>query len=371
MNVDPSHLLHVPPTCSRQQGQGEEVPHVLGFVHKRGEYLQPTDKVEPGVIQVLNPVPRDATLNRLAFARWLVARENPLTARVTVNRAWLAFFGRGIVRTAEDFGLQGETPSHPELLDWLALDFMDNGWSLKKLHRRIVTSATYLQASRVRPLPAGVALNPDPDNRLLSRFPRTRLDGEILRDSALLASGLLSTRMYGPGVYPPQPEGITEVTFGQPKWPASQGEDRHRRSVYTFIKRTAPFALYNTFDAPSGEACLARREISNTPLQALSVLNDIVFIEASQALGNTLTAEAGSVEDKVGSLFRQCLCRAPSPEETRELAGFFRTQLERFKSGALDARQIAGQKDGDASERAAWTTLARVLLNLDESLTKG
>ncbi len=344
------------------------------FIHKRGEFLQPTESVHAGVLSVLNPLPKESQTNRLTFARWLVARENPLTSRVTVNRAWQAFFGKGLVRTTEDFGLQGEAPSHPELLDWLALEFMNQGWSFKKLHRLIATSATYQLSSKFPNSDTGDAHSSvlrDPDNRLLSRFPRTRLEAEVLRDSILRSSGLLSDRMGGPGVYPPQPEGITEVTFGQPKWPASQGEDRHRRSVYTFLKRTAPFAFYNTFDAPSGEACVARREQSNTPLQALTIMNDVLLVESSQALGRLASEFPGNPEQRLQFLFQRCLVRHPQPEELQELLAYFQRQLRRFETGELDPTKVGGVGPGNPAERAAWTALARVLLNLDESVTKG
>ena len=257
------------------------------FVHNRGEYLQPTEPVEPGVLSIAGPLPPDAPHNRLGFARWLVSRENPLTARVIMNRDWAAFFGQGIVRTLGDFGFQGAPPSHPELLDWLAVEFMRRGWSVKQMHKLIVMSATYRQASRATP----DLIARDPDNKLLTRGPRFRVEAEIVRDSALLASGLLSEKMGGPSVHPPQADGVTEAAYGNPKWNVDTGENRYRRSVYTFMKRTAPFALYSNFDAPTGEACLARRDVSNTPLQALALLNDVVFLDASRALGHTLAAQ--------------------------------------------------------------------------------
>ncbi|MEQ1861662.1 MAG: PSD1 and planctomycete cytochrome C domain-containing protein [Chthoniobacteraceae bacterium] len=327
------------------------------FLHNRGEYLQPTERVEPAVLSILHPLP-DGPRDRLALARWLVARENPLTARVTVNRAWAAFFGRGIVNTTDDFGYQGEPPTHPELLDWLAIGFMESGWSRKKLHRLIVTSATYRQSSQWNAN--------DPQNTLLSRFPRTRLDAELIRDGTLRAAGLLSQKMGGAPVKPPQPEGVSEVAYGSPKWQPSAGEDRHRRSLYTFIKRTAPFALYNTFDAPTGEACIPRRDISNTPLQALTLLNDIVFIEAAQSLGKALVFTPGDDDAKLTLAYRRVLSRNPRPDELPALREFVKTQRARFTSGELDAKTFAG---ADA-ETAAWTALARALFNLDEAITK-
>jgi hypothetical protein len=285
-----------------------------------------------------------------------------------VNRQWAAFFGRGLVRTAEDFGYQGEPPSHPGLLDWLALQLPREGWSMKRLHKLIVMSATYQQSSRTTP----ELLTKDPENRLLARGPRVRLEAEVIRDSVLRESGLLSEQIGGPSVYPPQPPGVTtEGTYGGLNWQVSPGGDRYRRGLYTFTKRTAPFAMATTFDAPSGEVCVARREVSNTPLQALTLLNDPVFEEAAQALGRSMTALSGSVESRIEALFRRCLTRTPDRDEVSRLLAFLHSQKRRFDLKELDAQKIAGPGDGDASERAAWTVLARVLLNLDEAVTKG
>lgn len=336
------------------------------FVHNRGEFLQPTERVEPGVLSIAGPFPPDAPHNRLGFARWLVSRDNPLTARVIMNRDWAAFFGRGLVRTLGDFGFQGDAPSHPELLDWLAVEFMQRGWSVKQMHKLIVLSATYRQASRA----TAELIARDPDNKWLARGPRFRMEAEAVRDSALLASSLLSEKMGGPSVRPPQPDGVMEAAYGNPKWNADAGEDRYRRSIYTFMKRTAPFALYANFDAPTGEACLARREVSNTPLQALALLNDVVFLDASRALGRTLATQSGSVEDRVRSLFRRCLTRPPTDEEVATLAKFYAAQKERFAKGELDAKALAGETTGDVNECAAWTALARALWNFDEAITR-
>lgn len=336
------------------------------FLHKRGEYLQPTERIEPAVLSAVAPFPGDQPRTRLGFARWLVSTNNPLTARVTVNRQWQAFFARGLVRTTEDFGIQGETPSHPELLDWLAVEFMQQGWSMKRLHKLIAMSATYRQSSRVSPEVAAR----DSENRLLARGPQVRLEAEIIRDAALRASGLLSAKMGGPGVYPPQPAGVTEVAYGSPGWTASTGEDRHRRSIYTFAKRTAPFAMFNTFDAPTGESCVARRDVSNTPLQALTLLNDVFFVEVSQALGNGLATLPGSDRERIVHGFRRCLVRPPTEEEIGLLTRFLQTQRQRFASNELDPKPVAGEGTGDPTERAAWTSLARALLNTDEMITK-
>ncbi len=322
------------------------------FLHKRGEFTQPAERVEPMVIGVLNPLPPGAPKNRLTFAKWLVSRENPLTARVVVNRTWAAFFGRGLVKTQEDFGLQGDLPSHPELLDWLAVRFMDEGWSFKKLHRLIVSSRAYLQAANF----SAAGMEKDAENKLLWRGPRLRLEAEEVRDAALRASGLLSAKMFGPSVFPPQSASVTtEGTYGALAWPTSTGEDRHRRSVYTFAKRTAPFAFANTFDAPTGEACIVRRDRSNTPLQALSLLNDITIAEAAAAMGDALARTPGSAEERIASAFVHCFSRRPTAAEVRDVAAFFTSQ--RAKAPA-------------APEAATWTLVARALMNTDEFVTK-
>ena len=353
------------------------------FIHNRGEYLQPTEPVTPGVPAFLNPIAGNGKPDRVALARWLVSPENPLTSRVIANRQWAAFFGRGIVKTTEDFGYQGEVPTHPELLDWLAVEFVKQGWSLKKLHRLIVTSATYRQSSvlsaqkSVLSIPksgagdqkqgtaSGVplstahwALSTDPDARLLSRFPRTRLDAEIIRDAALASGGLLVEKIGGPSVRPPQPEGVTEAAYGG-GWTPSTGPDRWRRSLYTFSKRTAPFALYNTFDGPTGEACIPRRDVSNTPLQALTLLNDIVFTEAAQSFGKILAGRNASDAEKLDEAFRRIVCRKPADDERATLLKFFQTQRARLTDGK------------PSTDAAAWSALVRALFSLDEVVTKG
>jgi mono/diheme cytochrome c family protein len=340
------------------------------FLQHRGEFLQPTEELKAGVPAFLPPLPEGAAADRLSFARWLVSPENPLTARVQVNRQWAAFFGRGIVRTQQDFGTQGEPPSNPALLDWLATEFMREGWSLKKLDRLIVTSATYRQSSRVSP----ELVARDPDNSLLARGPRFRLEAELIRDGALKSSGLLAEKIGGTSVFPPQPASITtEATYGALAWNTSMGEDRYRRSLYTFSKRTSPFALYSTFDAPSGEACVARREVSDSPLQALSLLNDAVFVETAQAMGRAAAASKESDEATATDIFRRCLTRPPEKQELAILVRFAQEQRERFAKKELDAAKIAGparKGDADAIERATWTTVARSVMNLDESVTK-
>lgn len=354
------------PTTLVFQERPAENPRPTPLYH-RGEFLQPRDVVQPGTPAVFPPLPPGAPRNRLTLARWLVDPANPLVGRVTMNREWSAFFGQGLVRTTEDFGYQGEAPSHPELLDWLAVELVKQGWSLKKMHRLLVTSATYRQSSRATP----ALLAKDPGNRLLGRGPRQRLDAEMVRDAALRASGLLSAKMYGPSVFPPQPPGVTsEGTYGPLQWKVSEGEDRYRRGLYTFTKRTAPYAMFATFDAPSGEACTARRETTNTPLQALTLLNDGVVLEAAQALGAKAAAHPGETAARAAYLFRRCLTRPPRPEEMTHLVAFYGAQRERLARGELDAAVLAGPGEGDARERAAWALTARVLLNLDEAVSR-
>jgi hypothetical protein len=333
------------------------------FRHNRGEFTQPAEAVQPGVPAFLPPMDPDAPRNRLGFARWLVSRGHPLTARVAVNRQWQAFFGTGIVKTLDDFGFQGEMPSNQELLDWLAVDFMENGWSMKKLHRLIVTSATYKQSSKVTP----ELLEKDPQNRLLAHGPRVRLEAEMVRDLALSAAGLLSNKMYGPSVRPPQPASVTEAAYGGGGWTASQGEDRYRRGIYIFAKRSAPFASSITFDAPTGEACIARREMANTPLQSLVLLNDEVFFEAAQVLGKKVAALSLSPAEKASYTFERCLTRPPEVSETGMLVDFYQHQLERLKKGELKTGEL--MPAGSSDEEAAWMTVARILLNLDEAIT--
>ncbi len=337
------------------------------ILYHRGEYLQPKEQVKPGLPAAFPGLSPGSAANRLSFAKWLVSPQNPLTARVTANRQWAAFFGRGIVTTLEDFGYQGEPPTHPELLDWLANELVRQKWSMKRLHRLIVTSATYRQSSAVSPMLAAK----DPQNRLFARAPRARLEAEVLRDSALAAAGLLSKKIGGPSVFPPQPPGVTtDGTFGGMAWKASEGEDRYRRGLYTFSKRTAPYASFVTFDAPTGEACVARREVSNTPLQALTLLNDGVFTEAAQALGRTAALSQGAAEDRAGHMFRRLLARPPIADELNKLVQFYASQRARFAAKEIDAGAVSGPGDGDPVERASWTALARALLNLDETITR-
>lgn len=335
-------------------------------LHHRGEYMQPEQVVTAEFPAFLPGLPKDVPRNRLTFARWLVSPENPLTSRVTVNRAWSAFFGAGLVRTLGDFGFQGEMPSHPELLDWLALELIRQGWSMKKLHRMIVLSATYRQQSKVSP----ELLARDPQNRLLARGARFRVEAEMVRDISLKASGLLSPKMFGPPVRPPQPASVTEAAYGGAKWEVSKGEDRYRRALYTFTKRSAPFAAANTFDAPSGEACIARRDLSNTPLQSLTLLNDEAFVEAAQSLAQRAMTLPEDDHARLTHLFRRCLTRFPKDTERVKLMDLLGQTRQRLAAGELIAADIAPSGNGSPGERAAWTVIARTLLNLDETISK-
>ncbi|MEQ9407204.1 MAG: PSD1 and planctomycete cytochrome C domain-containing protein [Fuerstiella sp.] len=343
--------------------------------HHRGEYLQPRDLVEPGLPEVLTTNSSAAPKNRLQFARWLVSEQNPLTARVVVNRHWAAFFGTGLVSTLDDFGLQGAAPSHPELLDWLAVTFVqDDHWSLKDLHRRIVSSAAYRQSSVV----VAAAKDIDPDNRLLSYAPRFRLEAEIVRDQLLAAVGVLSRKTGGPPVRPPQPTGVTEVAYGSPKWNASTGNDRYRRSIYTFVKRTAPFAMFATFDAPTGESCIAERTRSNSPLQALTLLNDVMITELAQHAGHRCAAEEkkAGTDELLTRLFRKVLVRPPTAEELLPLKEFLNTQRAHYSEHPDAGRKLLGfeedrsEKDDYVADVSAWTATARVLFGLDETLNR-
>ena len=338
------------------------------FVHHRGEFLNLEEAVTPGVPAFLPPLPDNAPKNRLALAKWLVSGKNPLTGRVIMNRQWEALFGRGIVATTGDFGFQGELPAHQDLLDWLAVEFVKQGWSQKKMLKLMVMSATYQQSSGATP----ELIERDPQNILLARGPRFRMDAEMVRDSALVASGLLSEKIGGPSVFPPQPPGVSsEGAYGPLEWKTSVGPDRYRRGLYTFAKRTAPYAMTATFDAPSGEVCLARRDRSDTPLQALTSLNDTAFMECARALGQLAAKANGDDNARAELIFRRCLTRPPTNDERGALVKFFQAQLARFTSGELKAAEIMDTKaNAELNQQAAWTVVARVLLNLDETINK-
>jgi hypothetical protein len=342
---------------------------------RKGNHLDPGTPVEPGVPASLHSLPAGATNDRLGLARWLVDRQNPLTARVAVNRLWAQVFAAGLVESEEDFGTQGEPPSHPELLDGLAILYVDSGWDTKKLLRLIVTSATYRQSSKS----TAQLRERDPRNRLLSRAPRMRLEAEMVRDQAMALSGLLSRKLGGPSVYPPQPDGLWQAAFnGERTWATSAGADRYRRGLYTFWRRTVPYPSMATFDAPSREICAIKRVRTNTPLQSFVTLNDPVYVEAARALASRIVREGGADSHaRVSYALRLCLCRPAQPEQIAPLVALFEAELGRYRSDSDAATALAGepsvanQSGTSAAELAAWITVANVLLNLDGVLTKG
>lgn len=342
-------------------------------IQLRGNYLSLGPEVTPGVPAAFRPLPPGVPANRLGLARWLVDESNPLTARVVVNRYWEQLFGTGLVRTSEEFGSQGEPPTHPELLDWLATELMRQKWDLKQLVKLLVTSATYRQSSRVTP----ELWERDPNNVLLARGPRFRLPSEAVRDQALAVSRLLSRKMYGPPVKPPQPPLGLSAAFGSGiDWKTSEGEDRYRRGLYTTWRRSNPYPSLAAFDAPNREVCTLRRDRTNTPLQALVTLNDPVYIEAAQGLARRMAAGGGSAGDKVRDGFRRCLARPPSAAELGRLVQLYEAARLRFAQTPDQARQFASDPLGpppdgaDISDLAAWTMVGNVLLNLDEMLMK-
>ena len=345
------------------------------FVHLRGDYLAPDRTLgplrpdTPAFLPPLRPGadPGGPPATRVDLARWLVRPDNPLTPRVTVNRIWMRYFGAGLVETESDFGTQGSQPSHPELLDWLAGEFIRSGWSMKKLHRLIVTSATYRQASVHR---ADLAAK-DPRNRLLGRQNRIRLDAEVVRDTALVAAGLLCTDIGGPSVHPPQPEGVYAFTQNGKKWPTAKGPQRFRRSLYTMFYRSAPHPLFTTFDAPNFSTTCTRRTPSNTPLQSLMLANDPIFTEAAAAIaGRVVAGEDGADPDgipqgdsplgdvgeagRIDRLFRLCLARGPTPGERQAAEDFLVAER--------------AEHAGDAPE--PWAALARAVINTDAFVTR-
>ncbi len=320
----------VPTTLVFRENAGKPKP---AYVLKRGEYDQRGEQVERAVPAFLPPLPPDAPRDRLGLAQWLIAPNHPLTARVAVNRLWLQVFGTGIVKTAEDFGSQGEPPSHPELLDWLAVQFRDDGWDVKRFMKRLVMSAVYRQSSRATP----EGLAKDPSNRLLARGPRFRLDAETLRDQALFTGGLLVESIGGPSVKPPQPSGLWEAVAytdsNTAHFTADTGAGKiHRRSLYTFWKRTSPPPQMTTFDAPSRESCQVRRERTNTPLQALLLMNEEPqYIEAARGLAERTLREAGKTpDDRLTYMFRLATSRCPDATELAELSAAYTELSARF-----------------------------------------
>jgi mono/diheme cytochrome c family protein len=373
------------------------------FILIKGNFLTRGESVTAGIPEAFHPTPpvvNNTPPSRLTLANWLMARDNPLTARVAVNRIWAQMFGVGLVETEEDFGIQGALPSHPELLDWLAVRFMDGyklpagkvvdgspaaqPWSQKDLLRLIVHSKTYRQASR----PSAEALARDPRNRLVSHAPRVRLEAEAIRDQALALSGLLSRKLGGPSVFPPQPPNMWQAAFnGERSWTTSTGEDKYRRGLYTFWRRTVPYPSMTTFDAPSREICAVRRIRTNTPLQALVTLNDPVYVEAAQAIARRIIAEGGSSPvERARYALRMATGRPATDEQVTALTSLYEAEIKHFKADAKAAGELSGGAASqaaaksqakndtpplDVAEAAAWTVVANVLLNLDAVLTRG
>ena len=370
-----------PEATSQLVLQEQEEPretHVL----QRGNFLKPQESVTPGVPSFLQALPRTASWKdgrptRLTFAEWLADRNSPTTARSIVNRVWQSYFGTGIVATAENFGTQSEPPSHPELLDWLAVEFMQRGWSLKKLQRLIVTSATYQQSSRVTP----ELYERDPYNRPLARGPRFRVDGEIVRDIQLAASGLLDPSVGGPSVFPPAPDFlfVPPGSFTQKLWKESAGEARYRRALYTFRYRSVPYPMLQVFDAPNGEFSCVRRTRSNTPLQALTTLNEPLSLESARGLAVRALLSGSTDEQRLTFAFRRCVARRPGAAEISVLLGLLRKETKRFAEGELNPWELLGANPSlrnllprgvTAAQLSGWTAVSRVLLNLDETITK-
>jgi hypothetical protein len=344
-------------------------------LHIRGDWLNQGKEVKPGIPALFPPLPEGLPASRLALAKWLVDPRNPLTSRVTVNRYWEQIFGVGLVQTPEDFGLRSALPNHPELLDWLAVEFQGPlKWDVKKLLKLMVTSAAYRQSSKVSPTLA----ERDPDNRLFARGPRFRSSAETIRDQALFVSGLLSTKMYGPSVRPPQPKSGLSAAFGPgTDWTNSIGEDKYRRGLYTYWRRTTPYPSMVTFDAPSRTVCAVNRPRTNTPLQALVTLNDPVYVEAAQALARRLVKEGGATtESRAQFGFRVCLIRPPTDSEVRRLVDLYQNARREYAANPKEAVVLATDPLGplaagmDPADLAAWTVVSNVLLNLDEMVAK-
>ncbi|MBS1790376.1 MAG: PSD1 domain-containing protein [Acidobacteria bacterium] len=403
-NAEIARLLAEHPEGATQLVLNERAELRESHLLKRGDFLRPDKVVAPGVPAFLHPLPADTTPDRLTFARWLVDRNSPTTARSIVNRIWQAYFGTGLVETAEDFGKQSAAPSHRELLDWLAVELMEPSsqftvhssqsstanreprtvnWSLKHIHRLIVTSATYRQTSALNP--QSTIHNPqsdDPYNRLLWRGPRFRVDAELVRDISLSVSGLLNPKLGGASVYPPAPEFLFDrpFSYGKKVWKEETGENRYRRALYTFRYRSVPYPMLQAFDAPTGDISCVRRTRSNSPLQALTTLNETLFVEAARALALKMVSQGGATERQRAVYgFRRVLSRQPSEQELAELIGLFHRQKERLLAGELNAWNLATNdpdkpfalpKNVRMEELAAWTAVARVLLNLDETITK-
>ncbi|GAB4157955.1 MAG: PSD1 and planctomycete cytochrome C domain-containing protein [Planctomycetaceae bacterium] len=367
----------IPSTLVMQEKTANRLPT---YVLTRGEYDKPdkTQRVSADTPRSLGSLPKHFPKNRLGLAKWLVDPQHPLTARVTVNRFWQQYFGTGIVKTTEDFGSQGEFPTHPDLLDWLARSFIDSGWDVKKLHKTIVMSATYRQSSRVTP----ELYRRDPENRLLARGPRFRLDAEAIRDNALFVSGLLVEKLGGPSVKPYQPKGLWKAVgytdSNTANFVQDHGEKLYRRSMYTFWKRTSPPPSMAAFDAPSRESCTVRRERTNTPMQALLLMNDIQFVEASRKFAERIMKTGGkSLDEKMTFAFRSATARRPSASELKVMKDVYQSYLAEYRKNPQAAAKLlsVGESPRDQSlnqaELAAWAMTANLILNLDETITKG
>jgi cytochrome c553 len=341
-------------------------PEARTFVHVRGDFLRKGDEVQPGTPAVLHALKaRDAQADRLDLARWMIDPANPLTARVAVNHVWQHLFGRGLVNTPEDFGTRGERPSHPELLDWLAVEFMKNGWSRKSLIRLVVTSATYRQHSFIRPELA----QKDPENILLARQNRFRLEAEIIRDLYLASAGLLNAAIGGPSFRPHMPDDVKALgSAGGFQWVDSDGPERFRRGLYIYNQRTVPYPVLMTFDFTDAKTTCTRRERSNTPLQALTLLNNEVFVNCARGLGKQLADHKGDAVEAIRHAFQLCLARAPAQEELERVEKLFHTQLALAQKNP--ATWQVSQGFGETAESAAWFVVAQTLLNLDEFITR-
>lgn len=331
----------------------------------KGAFLSPGEMLVANSPQFLGPLPGGAKPDRLALANWLTSRRNPLTARVMVNRLWELVFGEGLVRTSEDFGTQGEVPVHRELLDWLAVEFMDSGWRIRPMLKMMLTSSTYRQSSMAR----ADLKDRDPENRWLARGPRHRLAAELLRDANLCASGLLDRTVGGPSVYPPQPEGVWDVPYSGERWLTSEGGARYRRGLYTFMKRSSPYPAFMAFDAGSRESCLPRRIRSQSPAQALILLNDTAYVEMARGLAARMMAVGRPWERQLEQGFRAVLIRRPTAAETGVLKQMFDQALARFQRNPQAAAKLF-PGEGDRSSAAAWVVVAQVVMNLDEAVTK-
>ena len=348
------------------------------YMLNRGEYDQPTDSVIPNTPNEIYPFSEALERNRLGLAKWVVSKDNPLTARVFVNRIWGMLFGRGLVETAEDFGVQGSLPSHPELLDWLAADFMEHDWDIQHLLRKIMLSATYQQRSQMRP----DLKKSDPENRLLARAPRFRMSGEMIRDYILATSGLLNTELGGPSVKPYQPPGLWEETNAGEnrgvltKYVQDSGDDLYRRSLYTFWKRTLPPPSMTIFDAPTRDFCEVRRQNTNTPLQALALQNDIQVLEATRVLAQRTLQEKGNDDpNMVADLFQRILVRSPKEEELLTLNDYYYDAVTLYENELEDAKKLTAlgeyeQLNVDPARTAALMLTTQVIYNLDETITK-